>query len=276
VNPASPSADANGNASYTVTVSAQNGFNGSVVPTVSGLPAGASSSFTVNPVSNGSGSSSLNIAISSSTTPGTYPLTVSGTSGPMNQSATAKLRSNITPGTQATGSITIGGSEQSTSIYIPPPPCEPDMVCDNNGSYVTVYDAGTLTLTIGGYTTSIGYGQYTDTNGLAYWLAQQINNDSSSPVIASASGSTLSLTSKVAASAGNYALAWSVSYDNSDFTSASFSATLSGSALSGGTDPVTTWLLSSSVPVYSPIPDDTPTTLDAENLRQWKNHRPVA
>jgi hypothetical protein len=150
------------------------------------------------------------------------------------------------------------------------------MVCDNNGSYVTVYDAGTLTLTIGGYTTSIGYGQYTDANGLAYWLAQQINNDSNAPVIASASGPTLSFTSKVATSAGNYSLAWAVSYDNSDFTNASFSATPSGSALSGGIDPVTTWLLSSSFPAYSPIRCDTPTTLDAENLKQWQNDRPAA
>ena len=78
--PSSQSVTAGNGTTYTATVSALNGFNSGVSFSVSGLPSGASGSF--NPTSvTGSGSSTLSVTTSASTTPGTYILTVTGTSG---------------------------------------------------------------------------------------------------------------------------------------------------------------------------------------------------
>jgi RHS repeat-associated protein len=148
-------------------------------------------------------------------------------------------QSHTTPGTQAAGSITVNGSEQAVQVSSDPSGGACDPVC--GGGYVTVYDSGTLTLTIGGYTTNIGYGRSSDANGIAYWLAQQLNSAGSSPVTALVSGATIYLTSKAATSAANDSLSWSVSYDTNDFTQASFSIAPSGATLTGGNDPVTTF-----------------------------------
>src|SRR5579859_1115223 len=79
-----------GSTSYTVSVGALNGFSGSVALSVSGLPAGASASFTPASVS-GSGSSTLAISTTCSTPAGTYSLTITGTSGSLTHSATVTL-----------------------------------------------------------------------------------------------------------------------------------------------------------------------------------------
>jgi hypothetical protein len=65
---------------YSVSVGALNGFNSSVVLSVSGLPAGATPTFTP-PSITGSGSSNLNVTTLGSTPAGTYTLTITGTSG---------------------------------------------------------------------------------------------------------------------------------------------------------------------------------------------------
>jgi galactose oxidase-like protein/glyoxal oxidase-like protein len=66
--------------SYTVTVTPSNGFNGTVTFNVSGLPSGATATF--NPTSvTGSGSSTMSVNTSSSTPGGSYPLTITATSG---------------------------------------------------------------------------------------------------------------------------------------------------------------------------------------------------
>ena len=75
---------------YTVSVSPQNGFSGSVSLGASGLPSGASASF--NPASiGGSGTSTLTVASTSSTPPGTYTLTITGTSGSLSHPAQVTL-----------------------------------------------------------------------------------------------------------------------------------------------------------------------------------------
>jgi hypothetical protein len=66
--------------SYTATVTPSNGFNGTVNFSVSGLPSGASGNFVPTSV-NGSGNSTLSITTSASTPAGSYPLTITGTSG---------------------------------------------------------------------------------------------------------------------------------------------------------------------------------------------------
>ncbi len=90
VTPQASGITAGGTAVYTVTTSAINGFTGNVSLTVSGQPAGATPSFSVNPIA-GAGSSTLRIATTTSTAPGDYVLTITGTSGGLTHSAVAVL-----------------------------------------------------------------------------------------------------------------------------------------------------------------------------------------
>ncbi len=81
---------AGGTASYTVTIAPTGGFNSPVTLSVSGLPDGATGSFSPNPATS---SSALTITVSSSTARGTYPFTVTGTGGspPATRTTTATL-----------------------------------------------------------------------------------------------------------------------------------------------------------------------------------------
>jgi uncharacterized membrane protein len=65
---------------YTVTVTALNGFAGAVGFSVSGLPSRSSASFSLTSVT-GSGTSSMTVRTDSRTPKGTYTLTIHGTSG---------------------------------------------------------------------------------------------------------------------------------------------------------------------------------------------------
>ncbi len=76
--------------SFTATVTAGTGFSGTVSLSVSGLPAGASASFSPASIST-SGSSTLSVSTSSSTAPGSYPLTITATSGPLTHTANVTL-----------------------------------------------------------------------------------------------------------------------------------------------------------------------------------------
>jgi Galactose oxidase-like, Early set domain/Glyoxal oxidase N-terminus len=75
---------------YTVSITPSNGFTGNVTFGVSGLPSGATASFSPSPVS-GSGSSTMTISTSSVTPAGTYQLTITGTSGTLNHSTQVTL-----------------------------------------------------------------------------------------------------------------------------------------------------------------------------------------
>ena len=70
---------------YTVSVTPSNGFTGNVTFGVSGLPSGATASFSPSSVS-GSGSSTMTVSTSSLTPAGTYQLTITGTSGTLTHS----------------------------------------------------------------------------------------------------------------------------------------------------------------------------------------------
>jgi len=75
---------------YTATVSPLNGFTGTVSLVAHGLPSGVTAAFSPPTVS-GSGSSTLTVSTSISTLPGTYTLSVVGTSGSLSHSATVTL-----------------------------------------------------------------------------------------------------------------------------------------------------------------------------------------
>ena len=76
--------------SYTTTIGALNGFTGTVNLSVSGLPTGATASFSPASVA-GSGNSTLTVTTATTTLAGTYTLTITGTSGTLSHSTTATL-----------------------------------------------------------------------------------------------------------------------------------------------------------------------------------------
>src|SRR5206468_3670778 len=89
--PSSVTTSAGGSASYTVSVSALNGFSGDVSLSLGGLPAAVgSATFTPATVA-GAGSSQLRITTSRTAPTGSYPLTVSGTSGSTTHTVSATL-----------------------------------------------------------------------------------------------------------------------------------------------------------------------------------------
>ena len=89
--PSSRSVKPGGSTSYTVSAAALNGFSGSVSLGVSGLPAGATSSFNPTSVTAGA-SSTLTITTTASTPVGSSKLTITGTSGSLTHTATVTLR----------------------------------------------------------------------------------------------------------------------------------------------------------------------------------------
>jgi PKD repeat protein len=79
-----------GAASYSVTVAPQNGFTGIVSLAVSGLPAAAIGSFSP-PTVTGAGATTLSISTTTAIAAGTYPLVITGTSGPVTRTVNATL-----------------------------------------------------------------------------------------------------------------------------------------------------------------------------------------
>jgi len=75
---------------FSVTISSANGFSGTVSLNVSGLPSNATASFS-DPFVTGSGSSTLTVTSAISTPPGTYTLTITGTSGGLSHSVNVTL-----------------------------------------------------------------------------------------------------------------------------------------------------------------------------------------
>jgi len=90
VSPSSRTVKRGRSASYTVTVSSQGGFAGTVTLSVTGLPSGATATFTPSSVV-APGSSTMKVKTSGRTATGTFTLTVTGTSGTKVHQATTTL-----------------------------------------------------------------------------------------------------------------------------------------------------------------------------------------
>ncbi len=78
-------------ANYTVTITRTGGFAGAVSLSVAGLPSGATATFTPNPATGTSSALKVTVKI---TPRGTFPLTVTGTSGALTHTASATLIKN--------------------------------------------------------------------------------------------------------------------------------------------------------------------------------------
>ena len=107
--PASGSVLQGSSATSTISTAASGGDTESVALSASGLPSGATASFSPASVTAG-GSSTLTIATAASTPAGTYPVTVTGTGSAHTHTATYTL----TVTTPVTGGITNGGFETGT------------------------------------------------------------------------------------------------------------------------------------------------------------------
>lgn len=92
-------------------VTPSGGFTGTVTFSVSGLPTGASGSFNPTSVS-GSGTSTLTVTTSTTTPPGSYPLTITGTSGTLVHSTSVTLVVSAAGGSD----FAIGASPSSQTV----------------------------------------------------------------------------------------------------------------------------------------------------------------
>src|SRR6266481_318670 len=135
---------------------------------------------------------------------------------------------NSQAATSGHGSVTISGAESSATLD----PCADS----GTGSCPrTVWDTGSVSITVNGHTNSTGYGRFDTPSTLASALASAINGDSAASVTASTSGATLNLTAKTTGASTNYAFTTSSSTnDITDFGVASFAASPVSGTLAGG------------------------------------------
>jgi RHS repeat-associated protein len=158
-----------------------------------------------------------------------------------NGSEQSKPASTAKPGS---ASVSITGFESSTTID----PCSTQAFAQPAGDAFapppggsscpkTVYDQGSVTITVSGHSDSAPYAQGSNTTSVATGLAGALNGDAASPVTASASGSTVILTSKATGVASNYSFSGtSATNDATDFGGPSFAPSPTTGVLSGGAD----------------------------------------
>jgi serine protease len=89
LNPNSLTLSPGTNPNVSVSITRTNGFANAVSFSLAGAPAGVSGTFTPNGTTGNT--STLNLTVSASTAPGTYALTVAGSGGSLNRSATLSL-----------------------------------------------------------------------------------------------------------------------------------------------------------------------------------------
>jgi len=110
--PSSQSVVVGGTASYTVSMTALNGFSGGVNLSIcGGVPAGATSTFTPASIT-GSGSSTLTITTSAATPVGTYTICISGVSGSLTHTTSVSL----TVGSAPAGDFTLSATPGSQTV----------------------------------------------------------------------------------------------------------------------------------------------------------------
>ncbi len=130
---ASPSAislTAGSNGTTTITVTATGGFTGNVSLGATGLPMGATASFSPSSIAT-SGSSTMTLSTSSTTPTGSFPITVTGTSGALTNSTTVSLSVTAGNGQAITISPT---SVNFETLLDSSPPANQNVTLTNSGS----------------------------------------------------------------------------------------------------------------------------------------------
>ena len=107
--PASQTVTQGNGTSYSVTETPSGGFTGSVTLSASGLPSGATASFSPNPTT---GTSTMTVSTATSTPAGSYTLTITGTSGALAHTTTVTLVVNAVGG----GDYSLSLSPSSVSV----------------------------------------------------------------------------------------------------------------------------------------------------------------
>ena len=160
----------------------------------------------------------------------------------------AEQTANFQPAASGGATVTISGTEQTVCDYI-------RNVCH------TVWDAGTVTITVNGHSDTYNYGKADTTVSVASNLAGNIHNDGGAVVDASASGNTITLTARATGASTNYAFSTSSATTDTTctyFCGPSFMPSPASGALAGAKTPP-----SRPIPVPSPSPSAEPITRPA-------------
>jgi RHS repeat-associated protein len=115
-------------------------------------------------------------------------------------------------------------------------PSGPNLQGGSDATYNTVYDSGTVSLTLNGYGKSVSYGQNSSQQTIAADLAAAFNSDGNSPVTAGSSGSNVTFTAKQAGAGTNYGFTSSSSTNSGYFSGTSFTLSPGSGSLGGGQD----------------------------------------
>jgi kumamolisin len=99
----------------TITSTVSGGFSSAVALTASGAPTGVTVSFSPTSIASpGSGTSTASFVVASNTTPGTYPITITGTGGGLTETTSVSL----TVTAAATPAFTIAASPTTVSVVV--------------------------------------------------------------------------------------------------------------------------------------------------------------
>ena len=135
--PSSQTVTQGGSTSYSASVNPTGGFTGQVSFTASGLPAGASASFSPNPATS---SSTMNITTSSTTPTGTYTVNITGASGTLSHGTSVSLVIAGSGGGGSSQTIAAGKSQTNLNTESSWPGAQnPPYVCcwNQQGQFVT-------------------------------------------------------------------------------------------------------------------------------------------
>jgi RHS repeat-associated protein len=138
--------------------------------------------------------------------------------------------------TSASGPATVTGSSQSYTYN----PCQGNVPPAPTNCPATVWNSGTVTVLVDGFSASASYGGPSQTSAQIASLLQTALSASNSPVTASLSGSVITLTAKTAGMSSDYSCTTSSTYNTQYFSTSAFNA--SCSTLTGGRSvPTITW-----------------------------------
>lgn len=145
----------------TITVTPQNGFNGSVTLSASGLPSGVTAGFSPNPTTT---NSTLTLTASATATTGTFSVTITGTSGTLTATTSVSL------------TVTSGGGGPPVTVS-PTSLTWGTVVLGATGAAkaVTLTNIGSTTLNISNISTSGDFAQATSTKPCGSTLAAGAN-----------------------------------------------------------------------------------------------------
>lgn len=214
--------------------------SGAVTITVNGVP---------KSVSYGQGSTTTTVAaaLASAIAGDTaYPATASASGATVN--LTARTAGTVGNSYTLSASTTYNTSKFSQASF-PPSTSGGTLTGGVNGQ--TIYDSGTVTLTVTGCTPfTVNYQNGSTAGTVATGLRDAVNNNGPCPVSAAITGSQINLTSDGTGSGTNHALSSSATTSYPQyFTQPSFSASTSG--MSGGTDAVPASLATPAVTQYT-------------------------